>query len=116
MNKNELLNITFELSLAIIEYCEDLEEQKKYIISRQLLRSGTSIGANSREAQGAESRADFIHKLKIAYKETEETLYWIELCEQSKNYPNPPVNVSDLLTSSRKLLGKIISTSKKNYK
>jgi four helix bundle protein len=61
----------------IIEYCELLENNKKYIVSRQLLKSGTSIGANAMEAQNAESRADFIHKIRISAKEAEETQYWL---------------------------------------
>ena len=74
-----------EVALLIIEYCEKLEVSKKFVISGQLLKSGTSIGANIHEAQNAESRADFIHKMKIAAKELEETKYWLRLCEQSKN-------------------------------
>jgi len=64
--KNEVLDLSFEFALQIIEFCELLEENKKYVIAKQLLRSGTSIGANIREAQNAESNSDFIHKLKIA--------------------------------------------------
>ncbi len=65
------------------------EENKKYVITRQLMRSGTSIGANIREAQDAESNQDFIHKLKFAAKEADETEYWLKLCKKSKNYPSP---------------------------
>ncbi|NLB91853.1 MAG: four helix bundle protein, partial [Bacteroidales bacterium] len=61
--KNEILDLSFEFALEIIEYSELLESERKYVIARQLLRSGTSIGANVREAQSSESRADFIHKL-----------------------------------------------------
>lgn len=66
MKRNELLEVTMDLALQVILYCELLEQNRKYVIARQLLKSGTSIGANSREAQGAESKLDFIHKLKIA--------------------------------------------------
>jgi len=69
-------------------YCELLDGQKKYIISRQLLKSGTSIGANAMEAQNAESKADFIHKMKIAAKEGEESQYWLWLCEYANSYPD----------------------------
>jgi four helix bundle protein len=62
-------------SIAIIKHCDILCEKKKFIISNQLLKSGTSIGANVFEAQYAESRLDFIHKMKIAQKEANETLY-----------------------------------------
>ena len=70
------------------EYCERLEEKRKFVIGKQLLSSGTSIGANSFEAQNAESKTDFIHKMKIAAKEAEETLYWLMLCDYGKEYPD----------------------------
>ena len=69
---NLILDKTFQFSLMIIELCNVLDERKKFAISNQLLRSATSIGANVREAQNAESQPDFIHKLKIAAKEAEE--------------------------------------------
>ena len=65
---NVIIKLTFQFSLDIIKYCESLQEDKKFIIANQLLKSGTSIGANIREAQNAESKADFIHKFKIAAK------------------------------------------------
>ena len=113
MRKNELLEVTFKLALQIIEFSKLLEERKKYVIAKQVLRSGTSVGANCRESQGAESRADFVHKLKIAYKEASETAYWLELCKFSKNYPDPNKDVQDSLHSSLKILGKILSSTKK---
>lgn len=110
--RNEILELSFEFALQIIVYCELLEENRKYVIARQLLKSGTSIGANIREAQNAESNADFIHKLKIAAKEADETEYWLLLCEQSSSYPTTK-NLSTSLISIRKLLNSIISTMKK---
>jgi len=76
---NIILDKTIKFSLDIIRYCEVLESERKYVIARQLLKSGTSIGANAFEAQNAESKNDFIHKLKIAAKEIEETKYWLIL-------------------------------------
>lgn len=114
MKRNELLEVTLELALAVINYCELLEKERKYVIARQLLKSGTSVGANSKEAQGAESKADFIHKLKIAYKEAQETEYWLTLCEKSVSYKNPPNALKIHLDSSLRLLGKIIASSKKS--
>lgn len=111
-DNNPILKLSFDFSLMVIEYCEKLEEHKKYVIARQLLRSGTSIGANAMEAQNGESKADFIHKMKIAAKEAEEAQYWLWLCEYSKNYPN----CKDLLAKLEeinKVLGKILSTAKK---
>ena len=74
---NEKRNIikekSFEFALLIIEYSELLDDNRKYTVAKQLLRSGTSIGANIREAQSSESTKDFIHKMKISVKEAEET-------------------------------------------
>lgn len=111
--RNEVLELSFEFALQIIEFSEVLEMHKKYVIAKQLLRSGTSPGANIREAQNASSRKDFIHKCIIALKEADETEYWLLLCRESKNYPDPAnllINVSSL----KKLLIKIISTAKRN--
>jgi four helix bundle protein len=80
MNKIELERRTKEFSLILIRFLESLP--KNYLgetLGRQLLKSGTSIGANYREANRAESKADFIHKLAIVEKEASETLYWLEL-------------------------------------
>ncbi len=79
---NLIVDLTFKFSLAIIQYCEELEVNKKFVIARQLLKSGTSIGANVGEAQNAESKSDFIHKFKVAAKEADETEYWLQLCNQ----------------------------------
>ena len=110
--KNEILEVSFNLALLIIEFSEKLEDCKKYVIAKQFLRPGTSIGANIREAQSAESKADFIHKLKIAHKEALETVYWFDLIKANKDYPDPSVEIENLLVSVIKLLNKIISTSK----
>ena len=78
------------------------------------LRSGTSIGANVREAQSPQIRADFIHKLKIALKEVEETEYWLLLINASDSYPKNDQLVKDIL-ELKLILSKIVSTSKGNY-
>jgi len=113
--KNDLLDLTFEFALDIIDYTEQLESLKKYVLARQLMKSGTSIGANSREAQSVESLVDFIHKLKIAAKESEETEYWLLLCQHAKNYPDPQY-LLDKNLRIKKLLSSIISTSKSKLK
>ncbi len=112
-NKNFILNKSFEFALAIIEFSELLENERKYVIAKQLLKSGTSIGANIRESQGAESKADFVHKLKIAAKEDEETEFWLLLCKHSNSYPFDE-NLLMQLNEIQKLLSAIISTSKKH--
>ncbi len=112
-DSNPILKLSFDFALMVITYCEQLEHEKKYIIARQLLKSGTSIGANAMEAQNGESKADFIHKMKIAAKEAEESQYWLWLCEYSKSYPDC-VSLKNKLEEINKVLGKILSTSKKN--
>lgn len=109
--KNALLELSFEFALEIIEFSELLEENRQYVIGRQLLKSGTSIGANIREAQSSESLSDFIHKLKISEKEANETEYWLELCKHSEKYPDPD-RIFDKLIQIKKLLTAIIATSK----
>src|SRR5215213_7640819 len=112
-DSNAILKLSFDFSLMAIDYCESLESLKKYVISRQLLRSATSIGANCMEAQNAESKADFIHKMKIAAKEAEEAQYWLRLCEYAKNYP-PCEQLLLKVEDINKVLGKIVSTSRAN--
>jgi len=108
---NIIIKLTFEFALDIIKYCEGLQEDKKFIIANQLLKSGTSIGANIREAQNAESKTDFIHKFKIAAKEIEESIYWLELCKFSDNYPNVD-ELIDKVNNISRIVNKIIITSK----
>lgn len=108
---NLIVRLSFEFALEIIKYTEKLEIKKKYVLAKQLLKSGTSVGANIREAQNAESKADFIHKLKISAKEADESEYWLLLCKASENYPD----TNDLLEKIGEIirvLSKIISTSK----
>lgn len=110
--ENEVLNLAFHFALDIIIYTEELEKIKRFNMANQLFRSGTSIHANIREAQNAESKADFTHKMKLAAKEAEETEGWLLLCEHSANYPKADYLLPSL-TSILKLLNKIIGTSKK---
>ncbi len=111
--KNVIVDISFDFALKIMRYTESLETKHKYIVARQLLKSGTSIGANIREAQNAESKADFIHKLKIAAKEADETEYWLLLCKNSKDYENCDELIEDCRTVIR-IVSKIIASSKSN--
>ena len=109
--ENLIVNLTFSFALKVIKYAEELEKLKKYVIARQLLKAGTSIGANVREAQNADSKEDFIHKMKIAAKEADETEYWLLLCSRSDNHPNCEDLISDCFSIIR-ILSKIISSSK----
>lgn len=108
---NLIVKMTFQFALDIMEFSEILREQRRYAFADQVLRSGCSIGANVKEAQSAESKADFIHKLKISSKEAEETEYWLELCDFAKGYPKPGKLLTDV-ESILKVLSKIITTSR----
>ena len=76
-NGTPLVEKSFAVSTRCIRLNQYLNQQKEFVIAKQVLRSGTSIGANVQEAVAAESRADFIHKLSILLKETKETMYWV---------------------------------------
>jgi four helix bundle protein len=84
MKKDNIIQIrSFEFALQIIELYKLMTSQKEYVISKQLLRSGTSIGANVEEATAAISKKDFIAKMSIASKEARETKYWLRLLSES---------------------------------
>ncbi|WP_029906133.1 four helix bundle protein [Prevotella sp. 10(H)] len=108
---NAIVDLSFKFALDIIVFVENLEQNKKFIIANQILKSGTSIGANVREAQNGESKIDFIHKLKIAAKEADETEYWLLLCKSSENYPFNPQLLEDVKVI-QKIINKIIGTAK----
>lgn len=107
---------SFSFALRIVKLYRYLKEEKKeYVLSKQVLRSGTAIGALVRESQYAESKADFIHKLAIALKEVNETDYWIELLYQSgyleeKSYQSIHIDINELLS----LLISIVKKTKAN--
>jgi len=103
---NLIVDLTFSFSLKIISFTEILESMKKFNMANQLFKSGTSIGANVREAQGAESKADFKHKCKVAYKEAEETEYWLLLCKYAESYPFEQDMLDDVQSIMR-ILGKL---------
>ena len=85
MGDNVIKNKSFNFALRIVKLYQFLNQEKKeYVLSKQLLRSGTAIGALVRESEQAESKLDFIHKLAIAQKEANETDYWLELLFKSE--------------------------------
>jgi four helix bundle protein len=110
--ENVIINLTFEFALKIIDFCDDLDGLRKFALSNQLFKSGTSIGANAREAQNAESKADFIHKFKISAKEVDETEYWLLLCKHSRKLPDSTHLLTEL-EPIKKIISKIIGTSKR---
>ena len=84
MKKNIIQTKSFEFAIQIVKtYKTIVSEEKEYVLSKQLLRSGTSIGANISEAVRAQSSKDFVHKLQISRKEANETLYWLNLMQET---------------------------------
>ncbi len=118
MNENVIKEKSFRFAIRVVNLCKYLKNEKKeYILSKQLMRSGTSIGANVRESQNAESKADFIHKLAISQKEADETLYWLELLKETNYITDEEFN--SLEADARELLKiirSIILSVKKNKK
>lgn len=110
---NPLIMLSFDFALNIIEFSVKVREAGFPEIARQLIKSGTSIGANARESQNASSKADFVNKIKIAAKEAEETDYWLLLCEKSPLLPDPNKLVDEILVLL-KILNKILGTTSRN--
>lgn len=108
---------TFNFSLLVIEFYKHLvESEKEFILSKQLLRSGTSIGANVEEAQAAQSKKDFISKMSIASKEARESRYWLRLLNSS-NYMNTFAKKESIMKEIENIINittKIIKTSREN--
>ena len=104
---------SYAFSLMVINLCQGLTQEKEYVLSRQLLKSGTSIGANVEEALAGQSRKDFISKMAIASKESRETIYWLRLLRDSGLAK--PDAVSDLLDEAKalsRILTSIVKTTK----
>jgi four helix bundle protein len=107
----------YTFALEIIKLYKHLStEKKEFILSKQLLRAGTSIGANVNEAISSESKRDFVHKLGIALKEARETSYWLNLLKDSEYIINEQfIILNDLCNSLIKILTSIILTTKERY-
>lgn len=116
MKDNVIIDKTLEFSIRIVNMYKYLcKEQSEYVLSKQLLRSGTSIGANVREAEHAQSKADFLNKNNIALKEANETCYWLELLHRTEYitttmYDSIFADCEEIL----KILISIVKTSKQN--
>ena len=112
--ENKILELSFEFSLQIIQLYKILVERKEFVLSKQLLRSGTSIGANVEEAIAAQSRKDFISKMTIASKEARETRYWLRLLDKSKlaeiDYTPCLASIEHIIN----ILTKIVKTSQES--
>ncbi len=112
MKENLIANKTFDFALTMIELFIQLKKENEFIISKQIIRSGTSIGANVEEAIAAQSKKDFISKLSIASKEARETKYWLRLLNKSEL---TQIKVDSYLIEIEHIINiitKIIKTSK----
>jgi len=114
MNRSNLiLEKTYDFSMEVIKVYQLLtEEKKEYVMSKQLLRSATSIGANCEEADSAQSHKDFIAKMSISLKESKECRYWIRLLYESKYLENPII--LEKCEEIIKILTKILKSAKEN--
>lgn len=115
MKPSILRTKSFEFALMTVKLSKELNSKKEYVMSKQLLRSGTSVGANVRESNRAESKNDFIHKLSIALKECDESLFWLELLHASdfistEQFSDHEIRCKEVL----KLLISSIKTAKRN--
>lgn len=114
MKENIIATKTFDFALSIIELFIQLKKENEFIISKQIIRSATSIGANVEEAIAAQSRKDFINKMSIASKEARETKYWLRLLDKSNltsiEVTNYLVEVEHILN----IITKIIKTTSEN--
>ena len=115
MKENKLAELSMEFSIRIIELVKTLKEKRESIISNQIGRSGTSIGANIYEANYAHGKADFIAKLQISLKEANETGYWLELLFKTNYLMKEEFDkLEKLCTEIRVILIKSINTAKGN--
>jgi len=112
--KNIIVEKSFNFALQIVDLYQKLQRQNEFVISRQILKSGTSIGANVEEAIGGHSKKDFIAKMIIAHKECRETRYWLKLLEHSKLIQFDYSNYLKEIESIFNILTAIINTAKKN--
>lgn len=114
MKENIILDRSFDFALKTIDLCQELQKHHQFVLADQLLRSGTSIGANVEEATAAQSRKDFISKMSVASKEARESRYWLRLLDRSqavkKDYAEYLQDISEIVS----ILTSIVKTSSLN--
>jgi four helix bundle protein len=118
MKENVVKDKSFRFAVRVVKLSRFLcDEKKEFVLSKQLLRSGTSVGAMMREAEHSESKADFVHKMAIAQKEMNETLYWLELLKETEYITQQQFESMNLdALEIIKLITSIIKTTKANIK
>ena len=116
--ENVIVDKSYSFAVGITKFCFAIQDHRReYVLSHQLLKSGTSIGANIEESQGAMSKAEFIAKIQIAYKEAKETRYWLRLIRDAEVYQNE--QSEQLLADCNEIIlitTSILKTSKENKK
>ena len=118
MQNNPVKTKSYEFAVRIVNMYKHLSKEKKeFVLSKQVLRSGTSIGANVAEALGGSSRADFVNRMNISYKETRETLYWLNLLYDTGFIGKPAYqSIRKDCDELARILFSIINTSRKSIK
>ena len=116
MKDNLIQTKSFEFSLSIISLYKLLQNEREYIVSKQLLRSATSIGANIEEAIGGQSKKDFLAKVSISLKEARETRYWLRLLQESELTQIDVSNFQKEILSIINILSSIVKTTKTRIK
>ena len=113
MSDNKLLDLSFEFAVAIVELVDSVKSPKSSYMTDQLARAGTSIGANIHEAQYAQSKKDFVSKLEIALKESNEASYWLKLMHETKRIDTKSYQQTERLCGNiRRLLSASCKTAK----
>jgi four helix bundle protein len=107
---NPIREKSFGFALMVVELCRRLQSDREYVISKQLLKSGTSIGANVEESVSAESRKDFRHKLNLALKEARESHYWLRLIDASDAFES--IDVSNELAAAEEIVRLLASITR----
>ena len=114
--ENIIVKKSYAFALSVIQLYKQLVEKKEYVLSKQILRSGTSVGANINEAISGESKKDFVHKLGISVKEARETSYWLNLLKDSDYITPDDFNrLNNSCDELIKILNSIILTTKQKY-
>jgi four helix bundle protein len=115
VKRNIVVEKSFDFAVNIVGVCRSLERKREFVLARQLLKSGTSIGANVNEAIQGQSRADFIAKMNIALKEAQETEYWLKLLKETKTIEEQEYKeLNDECQAIKKILSSIILSTREN--
>ena len=115
MRENVIQKKSFNFAIRIVNMYKYLVGRREFVISKQVLHSGTSIGANIEEALGGQSRKDFIAKMSVSYKEARETIYWLKLLYMTKYISRTGFNsIFNDCDELCKIISKILVTSKSN--